>query len=290
MAVSTSATTANQEVNLSELTDALRRSKVLVLCVTAIFGAAALAAAFLFPKKYEATIVVSPVTSNSGGGMQAGLSSMASQFSGLASLAGISTQGDSRKWEALAVLQSEALTEQYIQQNDLMPVVYASRWDSEKKQWKTTNPKKIPTLWKANRFFKKDIRSITTDTKTGLSTIKITWTDPQLAAQWANGLVKLTNDFLRNKAVVESERNIAYLTTEVQNTSILGVQQAIYAVMQNEISTSMFARGNEEFALKVVDPAFAPEKPASPIPALWVAVGLVVGLIVSFVIVLLTKI
>jgi uncharacterized protein involved in exopolysaccharide biosynthesis len=287
--VSTLDTQIGQEVGVGELVDALIRSRVLVLCITAIFAAASLVAALLFPKKYEATIVISPVASNPNGGALGGLSSLASQFSGLASLAGVSTQNDSKKSESLAVLQSEALTEQYIEKHNLLPVVYASRWDPEKKQWTTHNPDRIPTLWKANLMFKDKIRSITTDTKTGLSTMKITWTDPAIAARWANDLVRLTNDYLRDKAIVESERNIAFLTEEAKRTDVVGVQQAIYSILQSEISNMMLARGNDEYALKVVDPAFAPEKPSSPLPVLWVVVGTIGGLIVSCAVVLLTR-
>jgi uncharacterized protein involved in exopolysaccharide biosynthesis len=42
--------------------------------------------------------------------------------------------------------------------------------------------------------------------------------------------------------------------------------------MQSEINKVMVARGSEEFALKVVDPAFAPETPSSPKVMLW-AIG-----------------
>jgi uncharacterized protein involved in exopolysaccharide biosynthesis len=279
----------DQEVNVRELADALLRSKVLIIVITAIFAGTAYAAARLIPRKYEATIIVSPVSSGSAGGMLGGLSSVASQFGGLASLAGITPQGDSKKAEAIAVLQSEALTQKYIELHDLLPVIYAPRWDAQKKQWNTTNPRQIPTLWKANLLFKEKIRSVSTDVKTGLTTMKIVWSDPVMAARWANDLVKLTNDFLRDKAIVESENNIHYLTQEVQRTNVVGVQQAIYAVLQNEISTMMLARGSDDYALKVIDPAFAPEKPSSPIPGVWVAVGAIVGLIVSCGVVFLRK-
>jgi len=50
-----------------------------------------------------------------------------------------------------------------------------------------------------------------TDPKTGLVTLSITWNDPNIAAKWANGLVRMANDYLRDQAIEESERNIAYL-------------------------------------------------------------------------------
>jgi len=218
-----------------------------------------------------------------------GLSSATSQFSGLASLVGLSPQQDSKKSESLAVLQSEALTQQYIANNDLLPVLYPKRWDAVAKRWKVTDPKKIPTLWTANQLFKEKIRVLTTDTKTGLSTLIITWDDPVVAARWANGLVKMANDYLRDKTIVESERNIAYLTEQGAKTDAVGVKQAVYSILQTEISKAMLAKGSDEYALKVVDPAFAPEKASSPKPALWIFIGTVAGLICSFIIVMVRK-
>jgi hypothetical protein len=43
-----------------------------------------------------------------------GLGALASQFGGLASLAGVSVPGDSKKYESIAVLQSELITAKYI--------------------------------------------------------------------------------------------------------------------------------------------------------------------------------
>jgi uncharacterized protein involved in exopolysaccharide biosynthesis len=39
--------------------------------------------------------------------------------------------------------------------------------------------------------------------------------------------------------------------------------------LQNEISKMMLARGNDEYALKVIDPATPPERPSSPVPLYW---------------------
>ncbi|MGH8208495.1 MAG: GNVR domain-containing protein, partial [Steroidobacteraceae bacterium] len=56
-----------------------------------------------------------------------------------------------------------------------------------------------------------------------------------------------------------------------------------FSVLQNEISKEMLARGSDEYALKVVDPAVAPEEPYSPRPLMWVLIGLFGGLLVSVV-------
>ncbi len=148
-----------------------------------------------------------------------------------------------------------------------------------KEKWTTTDPTEIPTLWKANRLFIDRIRKVNTEAKTGLVTMTITWTDPHVAATWANGLVKATNEFLRERAIRDSETNIAYLNGQAAITDAVGVKQAIYTILQSEISKAMLARGSDEYALKVLDPAVAPEKPFSPKLSLWLAAGIALGMV-----------
>jgi uncharacterized protein involved in exopolysaccharide biosynthesis len=281
MDAQTRAAVDDDEISLKEIAHILQRHKWRVVLVTALFAGLAALAAWVIPNSYRANIVVSAVTNTPGsGGAGGGLGSMVSQFSGLASLAGLAIGGDSKKFESVAVLQSEALIEGYIRDNDLLPVLYPKLWDAAGKRWKVSDPKKVPTVWKATQRFKRSIANVSTDTKTGLVTLTITWKDAHLAAKWANDLVKRTNDDLRGKAIVESDRNIAYLNTEVVKTDVVGVKTAIFSVLQNEISKEMLARGSDEYALKVVDPAFAPEDPYSPQPVMWVLIGIFSGLLV----------
>jgi uncharacterized protein involved in exopolysaccharide biosynthesis len=261
------------ELNISEFLTLLRKWKWPILALVVVVTTAATVAAYILPKKYVATVLVSPISDTSNSGLLGSLSSLTSQLSGLASLAGIQQSSDLQKAESVAALQSEALTEQYIRQNNLLPILYRSKWDAQRNRWTETDPSKIPTLWKANQLFKKKIRTVFTDSKSGLTTLTITWTDAATAATWANDLVKVANEYRRNKAIRESERNIAYLTTEAAKTDVVGVKQAIYGVLQSEIGKVMFARGNDEYAFKVIDPAFPPETVSSPRPLYWALIG-----------------
>lgn len=263
---------ASHEITIEVIVSRVWHRKWLVVLLALVCAAMAGIAALVFPKSYVATLVAAPASNNSSGGALGGLGAAASQFGGLASLAGISVPGDSRKYESLAVLQSEALTDRYISSHNLLPVLYADQWDMGKNAWKSNDVAKIPTLWNANRYFKK-IRSVSTDAKTGLITLTIKWRDPVLAASWANGLVALTNEYLRNKAIAESELNLAYLNAEAAKTDVFPVKQGIYTMIQGEINKTMIAKGTSEFSLKVLDPAVAPEKPSSPQFAIWVLAG-----------------
>lgn len=272
-----------ERVTLKELLGILRAGKRLIILTTLLITIAAAAAAWLLPKTYESSIVVLPVSSTPGA---QSLSSLASQVGGgLASIFGMSLGTDYKRTQSIGVLKSDALLRTYIQQNNLLPVLYSSRWDSQLKRWK--DPQHAPTLWMATRRFQKSIRTIAVDDKTGLVTLTVAWHDPHLAASWANGLVEMTNDSLRNKAIDEADRDIAYLNQEAAKTNVLEVKQAIFTVMQNELDQSMLARGTKEYAVTIIDPATAPEKAAWPSKPLWIIAGLFIGLLSSCFVVIL---
>ncbi len=231
--------------------------------------------ALVLGRTYQATTLLAPVLEENSAGSLGTLGALASQYSGLASLAGVNLAGGGKREEAAAVLQSELLTERYIKESNLLPVLYASRWDAGKQQWRT--PDDPPTLWQANRMFQKQIRQVSTDAKTGLIILTIRWKDPVLAARWANDLVRLTNEYLRGQAIAESERNIKYLNDEATQSSSVETRRTIYTLQEQEINKEMLARGRDEYAIKTIDPAFVPEKPSSLGRAALGLLGLVFG-------------
>lgn len=269
---------SREQISLKEVLQLLWARKWRAMAFTAALMAMALVFALLSPKKYEASTLIAAVTETPGGSMGR-LGSGLSGLSGLASLAGVSIGDNGRSAETIAVLQSRELTEQFIAENHLLPVLFPKSWDARLGRWKPMDPAKIPNLWKADRYFKHQVRSVTQNPKTGLVTLTITWTDPRLAAEWANGLVKLTNDYLRAQAIAVSDRNIAYLEGEAAKTEEVGIRQSIYIVLQDEIGKATLARGTEQYALRVLDPAAAPAEPSSPRPLMWCLLAFLTGLV-----------
>src|SRR5215472_3533791 len=184
---------AQDGLTLREYLEFVRHTKWKIGAFVVACTLATIVTVLVLPREYKASVLVSAVSNQSGAGQLAGLGSLLSQFGGgLSSLAGISLSGDTKRAESVAVLQSDALTERYIQENNLLLVLYKKDWDAARGRWKQTDPYKAPTLWKANERFKKSIRKVNTEPRSGLVTLTISWTDPQLAAKWANDLVKLT--------------------------------------------------------------------------------------------------
>ena len=267
------------DLTLSDAGKAVWAGRKVIIIVTAATSILALGAAFVMRPGYRAEAVVIAVSST--GDTKSLLSGLGGQLGSLAATAGISLPKGADSSESMGVINSWNLVSQYISRENLLPVIYAKRWDATRKAWIPSFFGKIPTVWFGTKYFIKNIRTITDDKKTGLVTVSVDWRDPELAARWADDLVTLANDDLRNRAIEESERNLAYLDEQLAKTNVVEVRTSIYQLMEGEIKKVMMARGNREFAFRVVDPAVAPQEKVSPRPVLMTAVGALVGLLIS---------
>ena len=268
------------EIALSDVFRVLRSGRWMILAITCAFAAVALSLALILPKEYRATVLVFPVSANNTNDRLGSLASAVPGVSSIASMFGLSGHGGNAAKD-VATLESQVLTRKFITANTLMPILFRKFWDVRTNRWRTTSPSRMPTLWKANLLFKKKIRTVALDQKTGLIKLSIVWNDPRLAANWANGLVAMANQYLRARAISRADREIKYLGDEAQKTSVVAVRQGIYEIMQQEIANEMVAKGQRQYAMRVIDPAFAPEVAASPRPILWTLSGLIGGFLLS---------
>lgn len=278
MSTDTSQSEPPEEVSLTDLFQSLWSGKWLIIGITGLCTAAAFTASQLTPNTYLAEITLSPVSSSPGDGMSMARN-IASQFGGIASLAGLPSQSDAQEAEAIALLESQIITRAFIEQNQLLPVLFAEKWDAARNQW--LDPEHAPTLWEGSLAFNQRIRAVTSNSKTGLVRMTISWSDPALAATWANQLTEMVNRNMRSRAISDSERNVAYLNEQAGRTNVVELRQVIYSLLQSEISKLMLAKGREEFAFRVIDPAITPLAPISPIPRLWTLGGMIGGLLIS---------
>lgn len=247
-----------------------------VVLSTAVFASAA----FRKPV-YRAVTVLIPVSSERGNFVGAG--SALGQLGGLASLAGLSLNGnDAATAEALGVMRSRQFSEKFIVDDNLMPQLFAKAWDSRAGTWRAdVHP--VPTLWKAYRYFDKGIRTVLQDNKSGLITLQIDWTDRNAAAAWANELVKRLNSEMRARAIASADASIAFLEKELTTTNVVEMREAINRIIEAQEKQRMVATVTEEFAFRVVDSASPPDAddPVKPRKFLLLVAGPMVGLALS---------
>lgn len=265
-----------EPINWREYWRALVEHKKLIGIITAASTVLATATAFLMTPVYRAEVLLAPASEERADS----LSSLASQFGDLTALAGVNLGTNKDKTaESIAALKSRSLSVAFIDKENLKPILFPGRWSVESKRWKDQDY--VPTDWEAFEVFDEDIRTVSHDKKTGLVVLAIEWRDPALAAKWANSLVKQVNTRLRNEAIEEAEKSIAYLEKQLRSTSSVEIQQAIYRLMEVQAKKKMIANAREEYAFSVIDPAVAPEERSKPKRGLIVAIGLLAGLFVA---------
>lgn len=230
---------------------------VFVLCV-----AACLAYALLATPKFRAEIVVREAERS---GLSAG-GALGGQLGGLASLAGLNLAalGDNR--DALPMLRSRMLIEDFLRRRHLETYILRG------------SGKRV-SLWRAVLAFQKSVVTITEDKRKGVTTVAVTWRDAREAADWANGLVELANELLRVRDKARAERSLQFLNRQLVQTDVVEMRRAIYGLIENEMKTLMLTDAHRDYALVVVDPAVAPELRHSPRRTLIVMIGAVLGAI-----------
>ena len=247
---------------------------VVVAVATVLAAAAATALAFWMKPVYRAEVVLSP---NEGQGSGGALAQVMGRMGSLGALAGLPfSTGSSSRNESIAILKSRALSENFIRTHDLLPQLYADDWSTEQARWLTGHP---PTLSGAVEDFNEKVRFVFEDRRTGLVTLRIEWYEPEVAAAWANEFVAAANEVARRRAIEEAERTLKYLYDELAKTSVVGIQEGIYSLIETQINTIAVANVQSEYALRVVDPAVAsdPDRFVRPIRPLVIAFGALVG-------------
>ncbi len=282
----------DDEIDLLEMWGVLVKHKRMirkyVLVTVLVVGVVTL----LMPNIYKGEILLAPVQSADS---QSGLSSALGSMGGLASMAGLSLSGGGTTSEYLAVLESREFLWQFVQKNNLMPILFESDWDEQKKRWKDEDIEDQPGQWAAYRMLTMNGApgidnaqiEVNSDDKTGLVTVTIEWTDAALSAKWANSLIADLNRYLAKQAIDRSERNLKYLREELARTQVEEMRKALFDLIASEQKNAMLANTQRDFAFKVLDPAIEPIKKTKPKRSLLVILAAIlagfVGVLTAFI-------
>ncbi|MCC5888301.1 MAG: hypothetical protein JJT88_17850 [Gammaproteobacteria bacterium] len=268
------------EISLLDLWNILWDGKWLGIAITGVVTIAAVIYALLATEIYRAEMLLAPAEERS----TQGLAGQMGGLSGLATLAGISVGGGGNA-EPLAVLKSRGFLREFIEARDLMPVLFPDQWDEERGRWIVAAGDEEPDIRDGVRLLQEGVLSVSEEAGTGLVTVSVEWTDPDTAAEWANDLVARLNVRMRQRALVDAEQNVTYLQEQLAASSLVTLQQSIGRLLETELQKLMLARGNEEFAFRVLDPADAPKNRVRPNRTLIVALAMIAGGMLSLLVI-----
>jgi len=293
------------EIDLRELASAIWQGKWLIICITAIFSVTSVFYALSVPDEYESTVLLAPASSSGG----SGLSKLAGQYGGLASLAGINlggSGGDDKVAIAMEIMKTWGFLENFIEKNSLqVPLFAATGWnrannklivdpelyDETQKKWvREFNPAKgqkaEPSSWELYQKLKDRI-SVSKDSASGLINLTVEYYSPELAKKWVELIVKAINANLKKRDRDEATKSIQYLQEKIQETHVSDMQSVFYQLIEEQTKTLMLAEVSEEYVFKTLSSAKAAEVKSKPKRLLIVVLGCLLGGMLSMMMVLI---
>ncbi|MCS6153476.1 LPS O-antigen length regulator [Shewanella baltica] len=293
---------ANDEIDLRELFSVIWQGKWLIIAITVVFAIGAVIFAIKQPNIYKSEALLAPASEEQGGG----LSALASQFGGLASLAGVNlgAKGGTDKTElAIEVLKSRQFTSDFIQRhNILVDLMAVEKWDRDADKliydpelyneqtstWvrEVKAPfKPEPSMQEAYKVFSKMI-AVNKAKETGMVTISVEHLSPAVAQQWVAWLIQDINKVMKDRDVAEANRSSEFLNKQIALTNVADIRTILYKLVEEQAKTIMFAEVRDEYVFKTIDPALVPEEKAKPKRALICVLGTLLGGMLGVMIVL----
>jgi uncharacterized protein involved in exopolysaccharide biosynthesis len=285
--------TLSDEIDLRSLFAILWSAKWWILGVTSVCTLLGIIYAFSLPVLYLSKGVYAPAQKqNSVGGI-------ASQYSGLAAMAGINLGtgegGDIN--QALVLVASWPFLDEVISKYELKPLIAAVKgWDKERgitwdydkidppeKKWKlkragdSFEPTSYEAYKKMNEFV-----NVSFDSKTSLVTIAVEHYSPRVAKEWVDLIALEINRHFQLRDMQSSQANIEFLEKKIQETSISEMQSVFFRMIESQIKTLMLAESGNQYLIKtIVEPKVAEVRSRPKRVIITVAAGMA-GFFLSF--------
>jgi uncharacterized protein involved in exopolysaccharide biosynthesis len=289
-------TPEDNEIGFSDLIRVLWAFKWMIVGISLAAAVIAAIVALMLPDIYRAEALLAPNDQEGSGG----LSALASQYGGLASLAGINLSGGQpdKTGLGLEILKSRKFISEFVERHDLLvPLIAAKGWDPEtgdliidsddydpvSNEWirDVRPPKKtIPSMQEAYEAFEK-VMSLSQDKNSRFVTLAISYYSPDIARQWVDWLVEDINSTIMQKDVSEAEQAIEFLNKQIESTALADLRSVFFGLIEEQTKTVMLAKVSDEYLLKTLDPAIAPEKRSKPNRILIVILGTILGFMIS---------
>ena len=203
------------------------------------------------------------------------------QYSDLAAVAGIelnTKKNNSNETLALAIANSRDFIDLFIDDNDLLPIIYLDEWDINNSTWKK---KEAKTDTQVYEDFKNNIIDISRDNLSGTIVFSFYWKDKNNSHIISNKFIETLNSTVREIKKVEAENNLEYLYELLKNNNVSNLDIYISRLIEKEYRNLVDVSTKKEFVFKVIDPAYPPDDKHSPRLIYTTLLGLIFGLLFS---------
>ncbi len=289
------------EIDLIELWHTIARYKKFVIFFTISITILSAVWSLAMTNIYKSTSVIIPSGQT------------ASRLGSLASLAGISPHQGAGSTEILALLKSNVLKKEVIDDYHLMPVLFYKSWNKKKNRWKKVsggglnlfvanliaeirsrigsssdssvkNIKTVPDIDDGISALGK-IFDVSENQKLGAIDISIEYPNPAVADSLLNDIITTLKNHMTAEAIRIAKKKNTILKKELLKTADPMIQQVLYKLIAKQMATLTTAKVSENFAFKIIDPPYAPNRKYKPKRKLIVIVAFITSLILGIFIV-----
>jgi len=271
---------SDDEIDLRELWNVIWVGKFKIIAIATVFAVVSVIYVLTLPNKYQSDLVLAPSQADG----KSGLGALATQYGGLAAMAGISLGGDSsRVTQAVKLVTSWPFLENVVNKYNLKPQIMAvDEWDSDTNQliynadiydpetetWTRevdlgAGESPEPTSFETYKAFSKMIM-VENEAKSGMLTLSVEYISPQIAYEWVNLLKQELNSFYQQQDIKEAQNNIEYLKLKIDETNVTDMQAVFYNMIESQTKTLMLAEVSDQYLVKTVIPAKVAEEKSSP--------------------------
>ena len=291
------------EIDLVNLFSILWQSKIKIILLTSIFAVSSVFYALSIPNYYNSKVLFNVIQDE-----QSGFDSLASQYGGIASMAGIDipqTSSKDRSSLVMQTIQSREFMKHLITFDGVLEGIIAAKdfdkssgqiiYDEdifEPSSGKWTRDvkypyKQTPSYLEAHEQFVKNMLDIKQDRKSGFITVSVEHISPVFAFNLLEIIIEEINIIIKNHDLKESTMAIEYLNEQASIISSKNLQNSINNLYESQLRKQMLSNIREEYIVNVIDAPFVPEKKTGPTRSIICIVVTLIGGILSILYVLI---
>ena len=292
---------SDTEFDLSLIFSILKKNVISIILMTSFFAIGSVLYALYLPNIYVSKSVLKISDDSSSNSF----SNLASEYSGIASLAGISipTGGGDKSDYAIELIKSKEFIKHISKFNNIKKNVMAIKkfdhktktiiydddlYDTKDEKWVRTPPSGRsvePSYLELHSEISKYLK-ISKDRKTNFIKISFEHQSPIFAYQFLNLIINELNKITKQIDMDESQSSLNFLYKELPKINEKDVRDSMNKLIESQLKIQMLANVRSDYMLKTIDTPYIPEIKSEPARSIICLISTIAGLMISIIFVL----
>tara|TARA_B110000003_G_scaffold276558_1_gene323877 strand:- start:14362 stop:15318 length:957 start_codon:yes stop_codon:yes gene_type:complete len=281
-------------IDIFEILFTLWDKKLFIVFLTSLFTLISILYALTVPNLYRSSALMMPTQ------MESGMGGMLSQYSSVASFAGVPLPSKtiSKSQEAIARIRSfEFFSNHFMPYVALEDLLAVKKWDPvtntlaydgkifdhKLNKWvrKAKFPRSIIPSYQEAYATYLDILVISEDKKTFFVSLSIEHLSPFLAQEWAELIINQIDLAMRIEDKNQALKSVEFLNTLTPSIKYEDIKKALFSLQQEQLKQLMLVEVNDNYIFRVLESPVAPEINSSPNRTIIVLMGTILGFMLS---------